>query len=44
MQDISKVTDGVLEYTETAGMKQILLHKDINFEKLAIRYFKRNYK
>jgi hypothetical protein len=44
MQDISKVTDGALEYTETAGMKQILLHKDINFERSAIRYFKRNYK
>jgi hypothetical protein len=44
MQDISKVTDGALDFTETAGMKQILLHKDINLEKSALQYFKRNYK
>jgi len=44
MQDISKVTNGALEYTETAGMKQILLNKDIDFEKSAFHYFKRNYK
>jgi hypothetical protein len=45
MQDISDATNGTLGYSETAGMKQILLLKDIkNFEDMAIRLFKRNYK
>jgi hypothetical protein len=45
MQDISNVTKEMLEYTETAGMRQILLHKDIkDFKAAAYTYLFRNYK
>lgn len=45
MQGISIATKGMLEYTETAGMRQILLHKDINdFKATAYTCFFRNYK
>jgi hypothetical protein len=43
MQDIAKETNDLLEYSETAGMKQILLKKKTNFEKEAYKFFKRNY-
>jgi len=44
MQNLNRETSGMLEYTETAGMKQILLNKTIHFKKEAFKYFKRNYK
>ena len=44
MQDIAKATNGLLEYSETAGLKEIILSKNIDFEKVAQEYFKRNYK
>lgn len=44
MQSLMNETNGMLEYTETAGMKQVILNKNIDFEKEAFRYFKRNYK
>jgi len=43
-QNISEVTNGLLEWSETAGLKQILLKKDIDFEKEAFKIFERNYK
>jgi hypothetical protein len=46
MQNLSKVTKGMLEYSETAGMKEIILNKDMNsetFEKMAYEFFWRNY-
>ena len=44
VQNISKVTNGLFEYSETAGLKEIILSKNIDFEKVAYEYFKRNYK
>jgi len=45
MQEISTATKETLEYTETAGMRQILLQKDIkDFKTAAYTYFFRNYK
>jgi hypothetical protein len=44
MLEISNVTNGMLEYTETAGMRQILLNKEItNFRTIAYTYLFRNY-
>ena len=43
MHDISKITKGLLEYSETAGMKEIILSKNIDFEKTAYEFFRRNY-
>lgn len=43
MHAISKTTGGLFEYSETAGMKEIILSKDIDFEAVAYEYFKRNY-
>jgi len=45
MQNLEDATSGLLRYSETAGMKQILLQKDIvDFDDMALRLFKRNYK
>lgn len=44
VQNIAKATNGLMEYSETAGLKEIILSKDVDFEKLAYEYFKRNYK
>ena len=44
MQDIAKATNGLFEYSETAGLKEIILTKNIDFEDKAYEYFKRNYK
>lgn len=44
LQNIFSETNGKLEYSETAGMKQIIIHKSIDFEKQSFSYFKRNYK
>jgi hypothetical protein len=45
MQDISNITNGILVYSETAGMKQLLLQKDVsNFDEMALQYLKKNYK
>lgn len=43
VQNISEITNGLLEWSETAGLKQILLKKDIDFEKEALKIFERNY-
>lgn len=42
--NLSEASDGLLEWSETAGLKQIILKKDINFEKEAYNFFERNYK
>ncbi len=44
IQDLSQASDGLLEWSETAGLKQIILKKDIDFEKEAYAFFERNYK
>lgn len=44
IQDIESKTNGILEWSETAGLKQLILTKDINFEKEAYKFFERNYK
>jgi hypothetical protein len=44
MPALSTATKGSLVYSETAGMKQILLQKDVDFENMALCLFKRNYK
>ena len=43
MQNVSDVTKGLLEYSETAGMKEIQLKENVNFEKEAYSFLKRNY-
>lgn len=43
-QDLSKVTSGMLEWSETAGLNQIILNKNIDFEEEAYKIFERNYK
>jgi len=43
MHNISKLTKGLFEYSETAGMKEIILTKNIDFESEAYRFFKGNY-
>lgn len=43
-QNLSEVSNGLLEWSETAGLKQILLKKNIDFEKEAWKAFERNYK
>ena len=43
MQNVSDVTKGLLEYSETAGMKEIQLTENVNFEKEAYSFLKRNY-
>lgn len=45
MQNIEYETNGVLMYSETAGMKQILLQREFfDFETEAFHFFERNYK
>jgi hypothetical protein len=46
LQNISKETNGVFEYSETAGMKQVIFNsnKNKNFDTWAYHYFRRNYK
>jgi len=43
---ISDVTRGAFEYTETAGMKQVIINstQNKNLDTWAIHYFKKNYK
>ena len=43
MHNISKITKGLLEYSETAGMKEIILKHNIDFEKTAYEFFWGNY-
>lgn len=43
IQNLSQASDGLLEWSETAGLKQIILKKDIDFEKEAYAFFERNY-
>lgn len=42
--NLNIVSNGLLEWSETAGLKQIILKRNINFEKEAIKFFERNYK
>lgn len=42
--NINTASKGLLEWSETAGLKQIILKQNINFEKEAIKFFERNYK
>lgn len=44
LQNISEATNGLLEWSETAGLKQIILKKEINFKEKAYEFFERNYK
>jgi hypothetical protein len=46
LQVLSDETRGAFEYTETAGMKQIILNsnQDKNLDTWAIHYFRKNYK
>ena len=46
LQEISEETNGVFEYSETAGMKQVILKSNTNksFDTWALHYFRRNYK
>ena len=44
IQNLSQNTNGLLEWSETAGLKQIILKKDINFKEEALRFLERNYK
>jgi acyl-CoA synthetase (AMP-forming)/AMP-acid ligase II len=46
LQILSDETRGAFEYTETAGMKQIILNsnQNKNLDKWAIHYFRKNYK
>jgi hypothetical protein len=46
LQDLTNETGGSFEYSETAGMKQVILknRKIKNFDTWALHYFKRNYK
>lgn len=43
IQNLSSKTDGLLEWSETSGLKQIIINKQINFEVEAVKYFERNY-
>jgi hypothetical protein len=47
LEQLSKETKGNLEYTETAGMKQVILRKAADafaFRDEAFKYFRRNYR
>jgi len=46
LQDITSETNEAFEYSETAGMKQVILKSSTikSFDTWAIHYFKRNYK
>lgn len=44
MHSISKTTNGLFEYSETAGMKEIILSKNIDFKEKAYDFLKKNYK
>lgn len=44
IQDLAYNTGGMLEWSETAGLKQIILKKDIDFDKEAYGFLERNYK
>ena len=41
---ISSSSEGLLEWSETAGLKQLILKQKIDFEKEAMDFFVRNYK
>jgi hypothetical protein len=46
LQDITNETNGAFEYSETAGMKQVILKSSTikSFDTWALHYFRRNYK
>jgi hypothetical protein len=46
LQNLSSVTNNIFEYTETAGMKQVInnSNRNINLDTKAINYFRKNYK
>lgn len=45
MQDISNATDGILAYSETAGLKQLFLKKDVSYlDETAFCMLRKNYK
>ena len=46
LQDIANETNETFEYSETAGMKQVILKSSTkkNFDTWALHYFRRNYK
>jgi hypothetical protein len=45
LQQLSDVTNNEFMYTETAGMKQIINNssQEIDFDTLALQYFRENY-
>lgn len=43
LQMIGSDTDGMIEWSETAGMKQIILNKEIDLARTAFDFFERNY-
>lgn len=43
LQTIGSDTNGMIEWSETAGMKQIILKKNINLQQSAFDFFERNY-
>lgn len=42
--NINAASKGLIEWSETAGLKQVILKRSINFEQEAIKFFERNYK
>jgi len=46
LQKLASVTNNKFEYTETAGMKQVIINsnQNINLDTWAIKYFRKNYK
>jgi hypothetical protein len=46
LQDIASETNEAFEYSETAGMKQVILKSSTikSFDTWALHYFRRNYK
>jgi hypothetical protein len=46
LQNLASVTNDKFEYTETAGMKQVIINcnQNINLDTWAIKYFRKNYK
>ena len=39
LEKLEQLTDGALEYDETAGLKQVLRHRDLNPMKLLEEYY-----
>ena len=42
--NINTASKGLIEWSETAGLKQVILKQPIDFEQEAIKFFERNYK